>query len=328
MRRRDFILLFSSTAVPWPFAASAQQGEGKLRHIGFLSGVSGPVFAGNYAEFVHGMGELGYEEHKDFVTELRTADGHYERFPALARELVEQRVDILLTGVSAAIRYLQQATTTIPIVMVYSTDPVKNGFVASLGHPGGNITGLAGSSDDTAPKQLELLATFVPRGSPIGVLGNPASPNYAGVLKAAQASAEKAGLSVLPTEARSREEIANAFAMLDKEGARGVIVTGDAVFFNHRRQIADLALRNHLPSMFSQREYVADGGLMSYGENLSDFFRRSALFVDKIFKGANPADLPVEQPTAFHLVINRGTAKALALTIPPQLYIFADEVIE
>ncbi len=161
LRRRDFILLVSSTAVPWSFAASAQQREGTLRHVGILSGVSGPVFAGNYAEFVHGMRELGYEEHKDFVTELRTADSHYERFPNLAGELVEQKVDILLTGVSAAIRYLQQATTTIPIVMVYSTDPVKNGFVASLAHPGGNITGLAGSSDDTAPKQLELLAIFV-----------------------------------------------------------------------------------------------------------------------------------------------------------------------
>jgi ABC-type uncharacterized transport system substrate-binding protein len=229
MRRRDFIFLVSSNAVPWPFAASAQQRDGKLRHLGFLTAVSGPVFSGNYAEFVHGMRELGYEEHKDFVTELRTAEGNYERFPDLARELVEQKVDILLTGVAAAIRHLQQATATIPIVMVYSTDPVKNGFVASLAHPGGNITGLAGSSDDTAPKQLELLATFVPRGSRIAVLGNPASPNYTGVLKGAQASAEKAGLSVLPTEARSPEEIANAFATLDKEGAQGAIVAGDAI---------------------------------------------------------------------------------------------------
>ncbi len=327
MRRRDFISLAGTTAIAWPLTVRAQQG-GRVRRVGFLSAASAPVYSSLYAAFVQGMRELGYEENKDFVAEIRSAEGHYERFPELVRELIEQKVDVLLTGVAAAIHYLQQATKTIPIVMVYSTDPVKNGFVASLAHPGGDITGLAGSSDDTAPKQMELLAAFVPRGSRIGVLGNPASPNYTGVLKAAQTSAEKAGLSVLPTEARSPEEIANAFATLDKEGARGVIVTGDAIFFNHRRQIADLALRNHLPSMFSQREYVVDGGLMSYGENLSDFFRRSALFVDKIFKGANPADLPVEQPTAFHLVINRGTAKALALTIPPQLYIFADEVIE
>ena len=328
MRRREFITLIGGAAATWPFAASAQQREGKLRHVGFLSGVSDPVFAGTYAEFVHGMRELGYEEHKDFVTKLRTAEGHYERLPDLARELVEQKVDILLTGLAAAIRYLQRATTTIPIVMVYSTDPVKNGFVASLAHPGGNITGLAGSSDDTAPKQLELLATFVPRGSRIAVLGNPASPNYTGVLKGAQASAEKSGLSVLPTEALSPEEIADAFATLDKEGARGVMVAGDAIFFDQRHQIAGLALRYHLPSIFAQREFVVDGGLMSYGENLSDFFRRSAFFVDKIFKGVNPADLPVEQPTAFHLVINRKTADALGVTIPPQLYIFADEVIE
>jgi putative tryptophan/tyrosine transport system substrate-binding protein len=325
--RREFLSALGGAAIAWPRGARALQGS-KVWHIGFLSAVSGPMFSGLYAGFLQGMRDLGYEEHKDFVTEFRTAEGDYERFPELARELVDLKVDVLLTGVAAAIRFLQQATTTVPIVMVYSTDPVKNGFVASLSHPGGNITGLAGSSDDTAPKQLELLTTFVPSATRIAVLGNPASPTYTGVLKSAQASAQKAGLSIMPIEARSPDEIENAFVMLEKENVRAIVVTGDALFFAQRSRIAELALRGRLPSIFPQREYVMSGGLMSYGEELSEFFRRAAFFVDKIFKGASPADLPVEQPTRFHLVINRKTADALGLTIPPQLYIFADEVIE
>jgi putative tryptophan/tyrosine transport system substrate-binding protein len=274
------------------------------------------------------MRELGYEEHKDFIRETRNAEGHYDRFPELARELVEQKVDVIITGVQAALRPLQQATTNIPIVMAYSTDPVKNGFVASLSHPGGNITGLAGSSDDTTPKQIELLRIIAPSASRIGIFGNPASPNYVAVLNSARASAEKGNFSVLPIEARSAEELNAAFASLEKENVSALVITGDAIFFNQRSQIAQLAILNRLPSIFSQREYALAGGLMSYGENLSEFFRRAASFVDKIFKGINPGDIPVEQPTRFHLTVNRKTADALGLTIPSQLYIFADEVIE
>jgi putative tryptophan/tyrosine transport system substrate-binding protein len=325
MKRREFVALVGVAAASWPLAARAQQGS-KLRRVGFLAAVNPEPAL--YAGFIQGMRELGHEEHRDFIMELRNAEGHYERFPELARELVEQKVDVLLTGVAAAIRYLQQATTTVPIVMVYSTDPVKNGFVASLSHPGGNITGLAGSSDDTTPKQLELLRTFVPKASRIGIFGNPASPNFAGVLNSARASAEKGNFSVLGIEARDADEITKAFALLDKEGVAALVVATDAVFFSQRGQIAQLAIRNRLPSIFSQREYAAAGGLMSYGENLSDFFRRAAFFVDKIFKGVNASDLPVEQPTRFHLTINRNTADALGLTIPSQLYIFADEVVE
>jgi putative tryptophan/tyrosine transport system substrate-binding protein len=325
MRRRDFISLAGTTAIAWPLTARAQQGGG-LRRVGFLSASSAPVFSSLYAAFVQGMRELGYEENKDFVAEIRSAEGHYERFPELVRELIDQKADVLLVGVSAGIRYLQQATKTIPIVMVYSTDPVKNGFVTSLSHPGGNITGLAGSSDDTTPKQLELLRTFVPNASRIGIFGNPASPTYAAVLNSARASAEKDNFSVLPIEARSAEEIKDAFASLEKESIAALVFAGDAVFFNQRSQIAQLAIRNRLPSIFAQREYAVAGGLMS--ENLTDFFHRAAFFVDKIFKGTNPGDIPVEQPTRFHLTVNRKTADALGLTISPQLYIFADEVIE
>ena len=212
-------------------------------------------------------------------------------------------------------------------MLAYSTDPVGNGFVASLARPGGNITGLSGSSEDTSPKQLELVASVVTNVSRIGLLGNPASPVYADVRKSAQTAAQKVGLTLVSVEARNLQEIDRAFADLNNQRVQAFIGAADAVFFTQRQQIAELALRNRLPSMFSQREYAQAGGLMSYGENLSDFFRRAASFVDKIFKGAKPGDLPIEQPTRFNLVINRKTADALGMTIPPQLYIFADEVI-
>jgi putative ABC transport system substrate-binding protein len=201
-------------------------------------------------------------------------------------------------------------------------------LVASPAHPGGNITGLVSSSDDTSPKQLELLITVAPGTSRVGLLGNPSSPTYSAVFNGAQNAGRKVNLSIVPVEARNPEEIKNAFAMLTKERVRAVMVTGDATFFRHRQRIADLALESRLPTIFSLRDYAEAGGLMSYGEDLADFFHRAATFVDKIFKGANPGDLPMEQPTLFKLVINRKTADALGLSIPPQLYIFADEVIE
>ena len=326
MRRRELIALLASV-LAWPLAARAQQGP-KVWRIGFLAGAPREANSRNYASFVEGMRELGYVENKDFVIEWRSANGQYERFPELARELIRLKVDVIVTAAGAAIRTLQDATTTIPIVWVYSTDPVGNRFVASLAHPGGNITGLAASSNDTAPKQLELLAMIAPSASRIGILGNPNNPNFASVLKNAQVAGERAGLFITPVAAGNVEEIERAFAAFDKQGIQGVIATTDAVFFAQREHIAELALAKRLPTMFSQREYVEAGGLMSYGENLSDFVRRAAVFVDKIFKGAKPADLPIEQPTLFHLVINHNTADALGLTIPPQLYTFADEVIE
>jgi putative ABC transport system substrate-binding protein len=326
MRRRTFIAALGGAAA-WPLVARAQQ-PGKVWRIGFLSGAQREAISRNYTSFVEGMRELGYVENKDFVIEFRTANGHYERFPELAGELIRLKVDVIITAAGAAMRTLQDATTTIPIVWVYSTDPVGNHFVASLAHPGGNITGLAASSNDTAPKQLELLAMIAPSASRIGVLGNPNNPNFASVLKNAQVAGERAGLFIAPVPSGNVGEIERAFAAFDKQGIQGVITTTDAVFFALREHIAELALARRLPTMFSQREYVEAGGLMCYGENLSDFHRRAAVFVDKIFKGTKPADLPIEQPTQFHLVISRNTADALGLTIPPQLYTFADEVIE
>ena len=330
MKRREFITLLGGAAAAWPLAARAQQ-PGTFRRIGFLFGSIPLTQLGSEdlsRAFIQGMLELGYLEGKDFVVEWRSAAGQYERLADLAAELARLKVDVIVTGSAAAVRPAQQATTTIPIVMAYSTDPVGNGFVASLARPGGNTTGRAGSSDDSAPKQLELLTTVMPRLSRVAILTNPHNPNSAAVIKSAQSAAEKVGLVVVPVEARSLEEIEDAFAAIAKQSIAAVVVGLDAAFFVHRHQLAQLALDHRLASMFPVRDYAAAGGLMSYGESLRDFYHRAASFVDKIFKGAKPSDLPIEQPTRFKLVINRKTADALGLTIPPQLYIFADEVIE
>jgi putative ABC transport system substrate-binding protein len=325
--RREFITLLGGAAAAWPLAARAQQ-PGKVWRIGFLSAQSRPAFLGLYAGFQQGMAELGYVEGRDFTGEFRFAEGQYARLPGLAAELVGLRVDVLFTAVTAALRPLQQATHTIPIVFASINDPVGNGFVASLARPGGNTTGLAGSTDDTAPKQLDLLATIVPGVTRGGLLGNPDNPSYPPILKNTQGAARQAGLALVPAQARNLLEIEQAFTAFGNDRVQAFMTAPDSVFFAQRQHIAEFALRNRLPSMFGQREYAAAGGLMSYGESVKEFYRRAAAFVDKIFKGAKPADLPVEQPTRFHLVINRKTAEALGVTIPPQLYVFADEVIE
>jgi len=327
MTRRELLALLSGTAAAWPLAGRAQQ-LGRVWHVGFVSGASRQTVSELSNAFLQGMRELGYVEGKDFIIEWRSAEGKYERFPDLAAELVRLKVDVIVTGVTAAVRALRRATASIPIVMAYSTDPVGNGFVASLARPGGNITGLAGSSDDTSPKQLELLRTFVPNVTRVGLLGNPNTETYSSVKKNAQNAAREVGISIVPAEAENPEEIGSAFATFSKERVETVLVAVDAVFFLQRRQIAELALSNRLPTISSLRDYVAAGGFMSYGENLSNFFRRAAVYVDKIIKGAKPADLPVEQPTKFELVINLKTAKALGLDISPMLLARADEVIE
>jgi putative ABC transport system substrate-binding protein len=327
MNRRDFIMLLGGAAALWPLVARAQQ-PGKVWRIGHIGGGSRAALSDIAAAFPQRMRELGYIEGKDFVIEWRWADGHYERYSEFAAEHLRLKVDLFLLGTGDALRAVQQATATVPVVFVYSTDPVGNGLVASLAHPGGNATGLASSTDDTAPKQLELLTNIVPKLSRIGLLRHPASTTYSPVLKRVQAAAELAGLVVVPVDASTPGEIETAFAVLAKEGVGALIVASDALFVSERQRIAQLALAQRLPSMFAQREHTEAGGLMSYGESVKDFYRRAAVFVDKIFKGAKPGDLPIEQPTKFHLVINRKTADALGLSIPPQLYIFADEVIE
>jgi putative tryptophan/tyrosine transport system substrate-binding protein len=257
MKRRDFMALLGGAAA-WPLAARAQQG-GKIWRIGWLSGSSPESASVLVSAFLQGMRELGYAEGRDFVIEARFADGQYERFPDFAAEFVRLNVDLIIVAATAAIRAVQRATTTIPIVLGYSTDPVGNGFVASLARPGGNITGLSSSSDDSTPKQLELVAAVVPNVSRVGLLGNPASTTYGDVRRSAQNAAKRVGLALV-SEARDPSEIEMAFAQFEKEGVQAFISAGDALFFRQQRQIAELALRSRLPSMFSQREYVQAGG--------------------------------------------------------------------
>jgi putative tryptophan/tyrosine transport system substrate-binding protein len=318
MRRRDVIALLTSGSI-WSRAVGARV-NAKPRRIGFLTSASPPasIEASYLSGFTQGMRELGYVEGHDFVVEWRFADGRLERFADFAAELVRLRVDVLVTGTPTAVPPVRDVTNTIPIVMGYSTDPVGNGFIASLSRPGGNITGLASSQEDAAPKQLELLSMTIPTLSRVGLLVDPSSPNSHSVVQNAQAAAEQVGVVLIPSEARSVQEIESAFAMLSSQRV---------AFFN-RERIAELALKNRLASMFSLREFVAAGGLMSYGESLFDFFRRSAAYVVKIFRGAQPADLPVEQPTRLILAVNRNTAQAIGVTIPPSLLALADEVIE
>ncbi len=325
MNRREFVI-GGLTATACPIAAPAQQ-NAQIRRIGFLSGGSQAVSMPIVSGFTDGMRDLGYVEGKDFVMEWRFADGQYDRFPSLAEELVRLNVSAIVLGTGAAVRPTQEATKTIPIVMGYSSDPVGSGFVASLAHPGGNITGLASSLEDTAAKQLELLKTLVPNLSGVGVLVNPGAPMTA-VLRNVQDSAKSVGLTETSVECASQKLIEGALKEFHNAQRGALLVIPDALFMINRQQIADLALTEGIPTVFAQREYVLAGGLVSYGENLKDFFRRSAAFVDKILKGSKPADLPIEQPIKFFLVINLKTAKVLGLTVPTSLLALADEVIE
>jgi putative ABC transport system substrate-binding protein len=326
LRRRNFLALLAGAAA-CPRLAHAQQ-AGKRWRIGWISGASRASLQNSLVGFTDGMRELGYVEDKDFTMEWRFAEGVYDRFPHIVAELQRLKVDFFVLGTPAAMDAVRQATSTVPIIMGYSTDPVGNGFVESLARPGGNITGLASSSEDTAPKQIELLATAVPGISRIGLLVNPRNPNSSPVLRNARTAAAALRIGVIPMEAQTPEEMDAAFEALGRDGAQALMVTSDGFFSSQRERVVALALRNRLPSIFAQREFVEAGGLMSYGESLREFFRRAATFADKIIKGAKPADLPIEQPALFKLVVNRRTADALGISIPPQLYLFAEDVIE
>jgi putative tryptophan/tyrosine transport system substrate-binding protein len=327
MRRREFISGIAGTILGAPLAA---HGGPKLRRIGVLSGLMRPasIEKSTFASFLDGMRKLGYAEGKDFVVEWRFAEGKYQRYREFAEEFVRIPVDVIVVHGSAAIPVVQKATHTIPIVMAYSIDPIGNDLVASLAHPGGNTTGLASNQEDLVAKQLEFLMLFRPGLSRVGVLTNPASPNHSGMLKNVQAAAHKAGVALAIATARNAPELEAAFGALAEEEAGAVLSLPDSFFNASRTKLAALALQKRLSTMFAQRDYVAAGGLMSYGESFPDFFERSAKFVDKIFKGADPGNIPVEQPDRFHLVIDLKTANELRLPPPPTLLALADEVIE
>ena len=274
------------------------------------------------------MRELGYAEGRNLVIEWRFADGKYEPLAGLADELVRLKVELIVTHGNAAIQAARGATSTIPIVTAAANDPIGSGFVASLARPGGNLTGLSNISVDLSPKHVELLKIMMPRLSRVAIFVNFGNSSHSAILKSLQAAAQQAGMKVMPVEARTPDEIARGFAALARERAEAVVIPSDAFYIQQRQQISEVALKVRMPSIFPFREHVAAGGLMSYGQDLADHYRRTATYADKILKGAKPGDLPIEQPTKIHLAINLKTAKALGLTIPRELLLRADEAIE
>ena len=278
--------------------------------------------------FRQGLRELGYVEGQNIALEPRWADGKYDRYPALAADLVHLKVDVIVTVGGAATRATQQVTKTIPIVMSLVIDPVGSGLVPSLAHPGGNVTGLSIMATDLIGKQLELLQQVVPKVSRVALLWNPNNPGGSSQLRAATAAARTLGLALQTLEARNPQEIDHAFTAMTKERAGALVISPDGMFGNQRRQIAELAAKRRLPSIMGGTAYPDAGGLMAYSANIVDWEQRAATYVDRILKGAKACDLAVEQPSKFELVINLKTAKVLGLTIPPSVLGRADQVIE
>jgi putative ABC transport system substrate-binding protein len=329
MERRTFMALVSGSLLALPLAGEAQQPR-KVPRVGYLSpgSPSDPLRQRRFEAFRQGLRELGYVEGQNIAIEPRWAEGKYDQYSALAADLVRLKVDVIVAVGGRATQDAQQATRTIPIVMSVVIDPLGSGLVASLARPGGNVTGLTIMASDLVGKQFEVLKEVVPKVSRVALLWNPANPGSAPQLREAEAAARALGVRLQTLEARVPQEIDSAFAAMTRERAGALVVLGDAIFVNQRRQIAELAMKKRLPAISFAREHAEAGGLMAYGANFLDLERRAATFVDKILKGAKPADLPIEQPSKFELVINLKTAKTLGLTIPRSLLQRADEVIQ
>jgi putative ABC transport system substrate-binding protein len=307
--------------------ATAQQPT-KIPRIGYLGATSLSASSDRTEAFRQGLRELGYVEGKNIVIEWRHAEGKLDRLPALAAELVRLKVDIIVTSGPIPTRAAKEATVTIPIVMTQDSDPVANGFVASLARPGGNITGLSTLRPELSGKQLELLKEIVPKLSRVTVFGTSTHPGNAQSLKEVELAAKAFGVKLQHLDVLDLKDIETAFRAASKGRADAVLfLLAGGIASGHRTQIVDLAVKSRLPIMYPQNTYVEDGGLMSYGVSFTDLDRRAATYVDKILKGAKPADLPVEQPTKFELVINLKAAKQIGLTIPPNVLVRADKVI-
>jgi putative ABC transport system substrate-binding protein len=326
MRRREFITLLSGAAVAWPLAARAQQ-PGKLPTIGLLGGSTPSAMSQWVSAFIQRLRDLGWIDGRNMAIEYRWAEGRSERFTEIAAEFVRLKVDVIVTSATAAAVAAGHATSVIPIVFTTAADPVGNGLVASLAHPGGNLTGLSNQATDLVGKRVEMLREIVPGLRRLAVLAVAGSPNVVLEMGEFQAAAKSLGLEVVISEMRRAGDIVPAFEAL-KGRAEALYVVIDPLVTANRIRINTLALGARLPTMHGLREYVEAGGLMSYGANYADLWRRTADYVDKILRGAKPATLPVEQPTKFDLVINLTTAKVLGLTIPESFLARADEVIE
>jgi ABC-type uncharacterized transport system substrate-binding protein len=325
MRRREFIALVSGAAT-WPISAFGQQ-SGKVPIVGFLG--ASTASAGNQwaTTFAQRLRELGWIEGQTIKIEYRWADGRYERVADIGSEFIRLKVDVIVTHANTTTAALKRKVTTIPIVFAAAGDPVGTGLVASLARPGGNITGLSLQQTDVASKRIEILRDLLPKMQRLAILANAGSPNAVFEMREADAAARRLGLAVIRSEVRKAEDFAPAFDGL-KGRAEALYVCTDPLLTSNRLGLSTLAVGARLPTMSGFREYVEAGGLISYGPNFPDLFRRAAEYADKILHGTKPADLPVEQPTKFDLVINLTTAKALGLSIPEQFLLRANEVIE
>jgi putative ABC transport system substrate-binding protein len=327
MKRRQFITLLGGAASAWPLAARAQQ-PGKTATIGFLGANTAAADSHRITAFVQRLRKLGWIEGRNVAIEVRWAEGRAERFAEIAAEFVRLKVDVIITSGQTPVLAAKQATSLIPIVFAAASDPVAVGLVASLARPGGNATGLSIQQLDTATKRLELLRELMPGLRSLAIMGNVDNRSIMLEMEEVEAAARTLGLaSVVKAEIRQAGDIAPAFEPLAGR-VQALYVASDPVLTTNRVRVVTLALVGRLPTVFGFREYVDAGGLMSYGANFSDLFRRAADLVDKILRGAKPADIPVEQPTKFDLVLNLTTANALGLRVPNALLVAADEVIE
>ena len=327
MDRRRFLLTSLAGTLIAPLGTEAQQ-AGKVYRVSFLGNSSAALEANLVGPFREGLRELGYVEGRNIVIEYRWAEGEYERFPALIAELAALNVDVIVTAGTPAALAVKRTTPSIPLVMAAVGDPIGVGLVASLARPGGNVTGLSAIAPELEGKRLELLREVVPKLSHIAVLWNPDNPFFAASLKETRAAAQELGIKAQLVGVRISEEFPAAFAAIVRERPGALLVLADRIFLHNRARIVDFEAKHRLPRVYPYRELVEAGGLMTFGPSYSGMHRRAAHYVDKILKGAKPADLPVEQPTKFDLVINLKTAKTLGLTIPASLLARADQVIE
>jgi putative ABC transport system substrate-binding protein len=323
MKRRDFFKAVAGVSVFWAWPAQA-----KFPSVGFMGNSTAVLEANLVDAFRDGLRELGYEEGRNIVIEYRWADGDYERFPALVAELIAARVDVIVTAGTPAALAVKEVTSTVPLVMVAVGDPVGTGLVSNLARPGGNLTGLSSVAPDLEGKRLDILHQIVPTLSRVAVFFNSLNPFHVLSIKNSQSAAQTMGIKLQRHDIRETEDLDGAFAAIRNERPDALLILADRVFLHNRKRIMDFTKEQRLPNVNAYKELVEAGGLISYGPSYEDMHKRAAIYVDKILKGANPGDLPIEQPAKFTFIVNLKAAKTLGVIVPPSLLALADNVIE